>query len=289
MILVADSGSTKADWTLITSSGNLQHLSTRGFNPFFDSSSLIADVLTNAFAGQLDTDAIEQVFYYGAGCSDEEKCLIVTKGLMEVCPNAQVEVHHDLLAAARATCGDEAGLACIMGTGSNTCLYDGKDVVDNVTNLGFLLGDEGSGSFLGKMLIRAYYYRELPEELKIKFEKRYKITHHRQILNKIYDVESPNVYLASFSPFLSDNKDNLFIKKLVSEAFTEFIKRHIRKYPNHTILPIHFVGSIAYYFQDILQLVFDERGMKLGRIVKKPIQALTQYHFRKYQTEILSK
>lgn len=278
MILISDCGSTKADWRLIHANGTVDSISTKGFNPYFDTSDDIYEMLQPAFYEQIKVDAISEVFHYGTGCSEPRRNKVVEDGLQRVCKNASIEVHHDLLGAARAVCGSEPGIACIIGTGSNTCAYDGKDVIDNVTNLGFLLGDEGSGSHLGRMLIRAYYYRELPSDLRAAFEEDYIKGNYRSVLNAIYDNEHPNVYLASFSPFLSKHKDHIFIQKLVTAAFEEFIKRHIRKYDNHNQLPISFIGSIAYYFQDLLKMVLEERNLKIGTIIKKPINNLVAFH-----------
>jgi len=284
MILISDCGSTKADWKLIHPDGQVDSISTQGFNPFFHNSKDIYEILQPAFTEEIDVNKVTKVFHYGTGCSDAGRCKIVADGIQRVCKNAIIEVNHDLLGAARAACGNQEGIVCIIGTGSNTCAYDGTNVIDNVTSLGFLIGDEGSGAILGKMLIKAYYYRELPKDLKTAFEADYTKGEYRSILNAIYDTEHPNVYLASFSPFLSKHKDHIFIQKLVTAAFEEFIKRHIRKYDNHNQLPISFIGSIAYYFQDLLKMVLEERNLKIGTIIKKPINNLVAFH----QQEALS-
>jgi len=278
MILIADSGSTKADWKIIYDDGQIDSHSSRGFNPFYNTSDEIYQALKASFGSEFPTERVNRIYYYGAGCSQPERNQIVENGLQKLFTNADIEVDHDLLAAARATCGRSAGFACIIGTGSNSCAYDGDSVIDNVTNLGFMLGDEGSGSYLGKALVRAFYYRELPEDLHQKFVTKYNLTDYKSILNEVYDTDEPNRYLASFSPFLSENKDHIFIQKIVGEAFSEFIKRHIRKYKNHNELPIHFIGSVAYYFQDILQMVLKEGNMKMGMVIKKPIDNLVKFH-----------
>jgi len=165
MILIADSGSTKADWKIISHQGEVQSQSTSGFNPFFQNSEIIESTLRKEFNGQLKKDEATEVYYYGAGCSDAYRCEIVEVALQKLFPKAIINVNHDLLASARALCGDESGIACILGTGSNSCLYDGVKVVDNVTNMGSFVGDEGSGMQIGKELLKGYFYREMPKEL----------------------------------------------------------------------------------------------------------------------------
>jgi hypothetical protein len=224
-------------------------------------------------------DEIKKVIYYGTGIHDNYRAEIVAIGLRKIMPNAKMHVEHDLLASARATCGDSAGIACIIGTGSNTCLYDGEKVIDNVSNLGFMAGDEGSGSDIGRRLIQAYFYRELPKELKEDFEEKYP-EGQTAIKNRLYEPGA-NVFLASFTRFLSEHKDHYFVQKLVGGAFASLIDRHICKYKGNTDMPIHFVGSIAYYFQDILRIELHVRGMKLGKIIRKPIDSLVEYHLNK--------
>jgi len=283
MIAIVDSGSTKADWRFISPSGDQSSVATMGFNPFFHDSKFISKQLQEDFDDQLDVASIKKVYYYGAGCSDALRCSIVEKGLTEVFPNAYIEVKHDILASARATCRDQPGIACILGTGSNSCEFDGKKITDNVSNLGFLLGDEGSGSHLGKLLVQGYFYREFPEDIKEAFEKVYSFD-KRVFLNKIYGNSGANVYLASFAKFMSDHKDHIYIQNLVNKAFSIFIKRHVRKYKNHTKVPIHFIGSVAFHFKDILKMVLDERDLALGIVIKKPIDNLVDFHLEKEMT-----
>ena len=164
-----------------------------------------------------------------------------------------------------------------MGTGSNSCLYDGIDVIDNVTNLGYLVGDEGSGTHLGKKVIRAYFYREMPADLALKFEA-FAGGGKDLILDHIYGKETPNVYMASFTRFLADNMSHPFVQRILYRSFAEFIDRHVRKYQGHMHLPIHFIGSIADVFQDILKVILAERAMQVGRFVRKPIDELVDFH-----------
>lgn len=277
MLIIVDSGSTKADWQIIHPDGSRELVSTMGFNPFFHDENRVETELKKDFSQKVDVAKVKWVYFYGAGCSDTERCDTIKRGLERVFTNAEyIEVEHDLLASARATCGKSAGIACIIGTGSNTCLYDGENITDNVSNLGYLLGDEGSGSHLGKLLIRAYFYRELPTEIEEVFVESYG-SDKRAILNKIYG-DAPNVYLASFAKFFSENRNHFYIKRLVSQAFTQLIERHILKYADCHNIPIHFVGSIAYHFQDILKITLEEHKLQLGIVIKKPIDNLVAFH-----------
>ncbi len=281
MFIIADSGSTKADWTIVKDDGSNFTVSTMGFNPFYHTSEFITSELNKEFVNLVPCSEIKKVIYYGTGIHDNYRAEIVANGLRKIMPNAIMSVEHDLLASARATCGDTAGIACIIGTGSNTCLYDGEKVTDNVSNLGFMAGDEGSGSDIGRRLIQAYFYRELPKELKEDFEEKYP-EGQTAIKNRLYEPGA-NVFLASFTRFLSEHKDHYFVQKLVGAAFSALIERHICKYKGNTDMPIHFVGSIAYYFQDILRIELHVRGMKLGKIIRKPIDSLVEYHLNKEQ------
>lgn len=276
MTIIADSGSTKADWKIIDGEDE-RLITTPGLNPVFHTAEDMVEVLRAAFDQSQDVSRVEQVFYYGSGCWDSNLKQVVQTALQRVFINAELEVHHDLLGAARAASGHKPGIACILGTGSNSCLYDGHDVVDNVTNLGYLLGDEGSGTHLGKKLIRAYFYRELPKELATALNTRFP-GGKQAILDNIYGPDTPNVYLASFTRFMHQHRHHSFIQRLLNASFSEFIDRHVRKYPGHLELPIHFIGSVAYYFQEALKLVLEERGMGTGNFVKKPIDNLSTFH-----------
>lgn len=279
MLIIVDSGSTKADWQVINADGSRELHSTMGFNPFFHDEDRIETELNKSFVKDVNVVEAKKVYFYGAGCSDKMRCDIVKRGLERIFTNAEtIAVEHDLLGSARATCGMEAGIACIIGTGSNTCLYDGKDVIDNVSNLGYLLGDEGSGSHLGKLLIRAYFYRELPDDIIEFFHEEFG-NNKRVILNKIYG-DAPNVYLASFAKFFSKHKSHFYIQKLANEAFAELTRRHILKYDGCHNVPIHFVGSVAYHFQDILKTTLEEHNLSLGVVIQKPIDALVDFHLK---------
>jgi len=276
MKVIVDSGSTKADWKFLSGEEETS-FHTMGFNPVFHSSDQIEQEVNKAFNGIIDLKQEAEIYFYGSGCWDKKRKVIIENGLKRVFTNAKIDVHHDLLGAARATCGNEPGISCIIGTGSNTCLYDGKDVIDNVTNLGYLCGDEGSGTHLGKKLIRHYFYRELPKDLETAFEV-FVGGGKQKILDTVYDGTPPNVYLASFTRFMSEHVDHPFIQRILYRSFAEFIDRHVRKYHGHLRLPVHFIGSIAYVFQDMLKIVLTERAMHHGIFIKQPIDNLVAYH-----------
>ena len=276
MIVVVDSGATKADWKVVD--GKESHLiHSMGLSPVFHTEDFIYQEIRKAFVGVASTQAIDQVYYYGTGCWDPGRKGIVEHALRRVFTHADVLVEHDLLGAARAACGRTPGIACILGTGSNSCLFDGENITDNVTNLGYLLGDEGSGVFLGKMLIQAYFYRELPRDLMPAFEA-FHPGGRPAILDKTYGKEAPNVYLASFMPFFAKHKEHFYIQKMLYTAFAQFIDRHARKYKDHISIPVNFVGSVAYYFQHIMKVVLEERSMHPGNFIQKPIDSLADFH-----------
>lgn len=276
MIIVADSGSTKTDWVIVEKDGP-QTINTMGFNPVYHEEELIYDKTLDGFSTAFPFSDVEAIYYYGAGCWDRNRKEVVARALRRLFPEANVEVDHDLLGAARATCGSNPGIACIIGTGSNSCLYDGQTVIDNVTNLGYFVGDEGSGAYLGKELVRTYFYRELPDDLVTPFEERYP-GGKPAILNNIYDKPQPNVYLAGFTKFLFDYKEHIFVQRLLYQGLEEFIDRHVRKYRNHHSIPTHFIGSVAYYFQDFLRVILEARDMQPGIFMQKPIDRLVDFH-----------
>ncbi|MCF8236675.1 MAG: hypothetical protein K9I85_00825 [Saprospiraceae bacterium] len=276
MIVITDSGSTKADWIFTSRDGQELSLQTMGLNPFLHSADQIEEVLNRDLVPVADVTGVNAVYYYGAGCSDEKRVHIMTDGLRRVFTRATIHVEHDLLAAARATCGNSPGIACILGTGSNSCLYDGGDILDNVASLGYIVGDEGSGSHLGKYLIRAFFYRELPDELMAAFRKEI-APDKSMVLDQIYGP-APNVYLASLATFIHEHLGSTYLQELAKSSFREFISRHVLKYEGHERLPIHFIGSIAFYFKDLLLEVLSEFHLQKGVIIPKPIAPLVSYH-----------
>lgn len=279
MIIIADSGSTKADWKVIKDKKTLKTISTMGLNPFFHTKEVIIDALKNGFENQINSDEVAKIYFYGAGCSSDERNSFMEKSIGAYFKNARVEVQHDILAAARATCGNSPGIACILGTGSNSCAYDGIKITDNLPSLGFMLGDEGSGCYLGKMLIKKLFYRELPKDLLDKFNSKYHLS-KEDILDALYNKLHVNVFLAKFSQFYSENSDHPLIQQMVKSAFTDFYACHIVKYKDYEKNPVHFVGSIGFIFRNILEDVAKEFKTTLGKTIKQPIDSLVEFHLK---------
>ena len=275
-ILIADGGSTKTDWTIVAGNQEIDRIKTRGINPFFQTEEEIsAEIRDNLVPRIKKSDSIEAVYFYGAGCAFPEKNEILRRSVTDYLP-VPVEVGSDLLAAARALCGHNPGIACILGTGSNSCLYDGKDTVNNISPLGFILGDEGSGAVLGKLLVGDVLKNQLPVALQEVFFAESGLT-PAIIMEKVYKQPFPNRFLASLSPFLLRHIEEPAIYNLVSNSFRAFFARNVMQYDcrDH---PVHLIGSIAWYYQAILKDVAREFGLRLGTIVQSPVQGLVRYH-----------
>ena len=277
-ILIADSGSTKTDWVLLDNNNIIIQFQTIGFNPYFQSSedihNEIKTVLLPVLKDQLQT--ITHIAYYGAGCSTPDKVQVVKQGLYLAFGNISSEVNHDLLAAARALCGKEKGIACILGTGSNSCLYDGKEVTENVPSVGYLFGDHGSGATIGRTFIQNYFDGKLPIHLVTAFEN---AGYHREIiLENVYKKTMPSRYLASIVKFLSDYSNDSFVKELIKKCFIDFFEAQVSKYTGAKSLPVNSVGSIGYYYKELLAEAAKEKGFIIGNIIKSPIDGLIKYH-----------
>ena len=280
MILIADSGSTKTSWRLSKTADDVAKAYTIGYNPDYYTAENMTESMRKELLPQLfvDTEEVAQIFFYGAGCSRPDNIAKVKSALVAHFPAADIFVDHDLLGAARALCHRSPGIACILGTGSNSCLYDGFSVVDNVTSLGFTIGDEGSGGYMGKQLLKAYFYRELPDELNTAFEERYEFS-KGDILNNIYQKPLPNRFVAQFSAFCGEHRRHPFMKKLINHALSEFLDRHVKKYRPETPVNVHFLGSIAFYFGEFLEPLVLERGLTMGRIIQEPVDELVAFHY----------
>ncbi|HET6244245.1 MAG: N-acetylglucosamine kinase [Bacteroidetes bacterium] len=287
MLLIADSGSTKTDWRLVDNNSKIHQLKTQGFNPFFQDSEDISSILKNEFFHQLpsgiDLGGVD-IYFYGAGCSSEIKCAVVQEGLKKVFPEANVEVNHDLLAAARATCGTNPGLAAILGTGSNSCWYDGKNIVENIPALGFILGDEGSGAHMGKTFIKDYLNKEVPEHIAQRFITRFKLS-KEDILDAVYKKPFPNRFLAGFSKFIYQNLKDQYISDLVTLCLNQFFDKHICKYQPNNQLKLNVVGSVGFYFSNYLTRIALERGLETDKIIESPIAGLTLYHLGEFDSK----
>lgn len=279
MILIADSGATKTDWRLIDDEGNVQQARTQGFNPYYQGYEEIRDEISNNLVIQLKGLEVDHIFYYGAGCLTHDKCDIIRKALKHSFPKAEIEVNHDLFAAARSLCGQEKGIACILGTGSNSCLFDGQEIIENVPALGFILGDEGSGAHIGKTLLADYIRDNMPQELKNKMLDRFKLD-REMIIDRVYNQERPSRFVAGFAKFIYDNISHPYMFGLVHKGFEDFFDTNISRYKDFQQIKVHFTGGVAFYFNTILRNVAKERDVVVGNIVENPISGLTLYHNR---------
>lgn len=276
MMLIADSGSTKTHWCVIDVTGTLKHIFTNGINPFYQTEDEIAREIELVLIPELKDIHIERIFFYGAGCSFSDKKTIVSNALGRNFKNIPIEVQSDLLGAARSLFGDSKGIACILGTGSNSCSYDGKEITENVSPLGFILGDEGSGAVLGKALIADCLKNQLPDQLKDKLMSEYELT-PAIILENVYKKPFPNRFLAKLSPFLLQNIENPAIFNIVYNSFDAFFVRNVQQYDCENI-HVSFIGSVAYYFRDTLEIVASEHELAIGKIEQSPMDGLIEYH-----------
>lgn len=275
MILIADSGSTKTDWCVVENGESILRFKTRGTNPFFQTEEEIGKEIEVGLLPSLKGFEPSAIYFYGAGCAFPEKNDMIRRAVNRYLP-VPVEVGSDLLAAARALCGDQSGIACIMGTGSNSCYYDGREIVKNVSPLGFILGDEGSGAVLGKLLIGDVLKDQLPPALKDQFLTQYELT-PALIMDKVYRQPFPNRFLAGFSPFIREHLDEPAIWELVTRSFLAFFTRNVKQY-DYFEQPVHLVGSVAWYYQDILKEIAFDLGIRLGTIARSPMEGLVAYH-----------
>lgn len=275
MILIADSGSTKTDWCLVENGENILRFQTRGTNPFFQTEEEILEEIETGLLPGLKGVEPSSVHFYGAGCAFPEKNEIIRRAVSRHLP-VPVEVGSDLLAAARALCGDCPGIACILGTGSNSCQYDGKEIVKNVSPLGFILGDEGSGAVLGKLLIGDVLKDQLPPALKELFLSQYGLT-PALIMDRVYRQPFPNRFLAGFSPFILEHLDEPAVWELVTRSFLAFFTRNVKQY-DYFDLPVHLAGSVAWHYQTVLKEIAFDLGIRLGTIIQSPMEGLIRYH-----------
>ncbi|MEK7224842.1 MAG: N-acetylglucosamine kinase [Bacteroidota bacterium] len=274
--LIADSGATKAEWCLLKD-GKKKTIFTQGISPYFLDTEQITDLLLNELKPRLKNVHIDEVFYYGTGCANPVNARSVKKAVSKVFPGAKVDVNHDLMAAARALCGKEKGIACILGTGSNSCYYDGKKIVKNSPGLGYVLGDEGSGAYLGKKVIQYYLYGTFDDELRGRFDVTYTTT-TTEILENVYKKPMPNRYLAGFCKFLADNRGHYMIENIIEDGLNDFFFNHLCKYRETWTLPVSFAGSVAFGFKDVLQQLCNSYEFEMGKVMKNPMEGLVAYH-----------
>ncbi len=276
MILIADSGGSKIDWRMLHKDGTIAQANCAGFNPYYqpitDLKKSIEEVLL-----PLIRESVTKIFYYGTGVSSEKNEETIRASFASYFPDSKIEVGWDLLAAARALCGNEPGIACILGTGSNSCLYDGKAIIGNVANLGWILADEGSGTYMGRRLIFDYFRENMPKTLAAQFHSRFPWT-REEVLEKVYQGEKPGAFLASFSKFIFQHLKEPYCYQLVYRSFADFYEENVMKYENYASLKVHFTGSVAFYFSDVLRQVANDKGIIVKNILEGPIAGLALYH-----------
>lgn len=277
MKLIADAGATKIQWMVTDGRQTYGPYETSGFNPYFMAPRVLEDILDKELVPYLKTETIRQVFYYGAGCSTAQKCGVVDEALRDEFPRADCDIQHDLLGAARALLQREPGIACILGTGSNSCLYDGKNVVENVRSLGYLFGDEGSGAYLGKLLLTEFLRERMPENIRNAFDKRYGYS-LENILDAVYNKPAPNQFLSSFSRFLGDQAQDPFIQKIIEKNFRDFFTEQVTQYTGYRTIPVGVVGSVGFHFQNTFKKIAAEFGVTVGEFIQAPIEGLVRYH-----------
>lgn len=276
MILIADSGSTKTDWCAVEHGEILERIFTKGMNPFFQTEEEMIAEISNNLQPKLPAKELEAVYFYGAGCTPEKIGQVKNAITASLQVKGEVEVYSDMVGAARGLCGHEAGIACILGTGSNSCYYDGKDLVANVSPLGFILGDEGSGAVLGKLMVGALLKNQMTPGLKEKFLEQYRLT-PADIIERVYRKPFPNRFLASLSPFLAQNLNDPTVQELVRDAFKSFLKRNVMQY-EYQNCKVNLIGSVAYYYKTQLEEAAQVMGVTIGTIMQSPMEGLIKYH-----------
>ncbi len=276
VVLIADSGSSKTEWCYINEKKKTK-ITTVGLSPYFLSSDQIKDVITSKVLPKTKDTPPTEIYFYGTGCSNPDNVKEVKKAFKSVFPKAKITINHDLMGAAKALCGDEKGIACILGTGSNSCFYNGKKIVKNSPGLGYVLGDEGSGAYLGKKVLQYFLYKTFDEDLMDRFNSKYNLN-ASNILDAVYKQPLPNKYLAGFTMFLVENRGHFMIENIIEDGFNDFFFNHIYKYRESWILPINFVGSVAYGFKDVLEELCHSYELQLGKVIKNPMDGLIKYH-----------
>ncbi|MGZ3836347.1 MAG: N-acetylglucosamine kinase [Mucilaginibacter sp.] len=278
MIIIADGGSTKTNWCLVTEEGKKVYFNTEGYNPYFTSTAYIVQSLMENLTTDLEKSEITEVNYYGAGCSTDDMRNIVAEAMRAVFTKAKVYVGHDLLAAARALLGTSEGFAAILGTGTNTCIYNGKDVVHNIDSGAYILGDEGSGCYIGKKLLIDYLRGYMPEPVRKLFWDTFKLTPD-DVNEQVYTQPRANRFCASFSKFVYDNNVHIeYSRNLVRTSFEDFFRNLVTHYPNYQKYTFNCIGSVGYNFRNVLEEIVTENGMVVGNIIRSPIDNLVKYH-----------
>ncbi|WP_149915069.1 N-acetylglucosamine kinase [Sphingobacterium cavernae] len=285
MIIIADGGSTKTNWCLLDDNQKKIYFNTEGYNPYFVDSDYIVSSLKKGLPNDLPLENIKEVNYYGAGVHNDEKAKIVSDAFRVLFPNAKIEIGHDLLAAARALLGKETGFAAILGTGTNTCIYDGDKITHNISSAAYILGDEGSGSYIGKKLLTDFVRDLMPTDVAKAFYDTYKLSKD-EIMDSVYTKPLANRFCASFSKFVYDNNVNIeYTRKIVDDAFEAFFANLVSKYPNYQDYTFNCIGSVGYNFRNVLEEKASQYGMKTGKILRSPIDDLVQFHIDRYSNQ----
>lgn len=275
--LIADSGATKAEWCLMKGKKRTIFF-TQGISPFLMTSEEIAAMLMKELKPSMKKERIDEIYFYGTGCSSEHNIRSVKKALKFVFPTAaKIKVDHDMMGAAKALCGHEKGVACILGTGSNSCYFNGVRITKNSPGLGYVLGDEGSGAYLGRKVIQHFLYNTFDVDLQERFTSKYN-TNRVEILDHVYRKPLPNRYMASFALFLAENRGHYMVENIIEDSFNDFFFNHLYKFRESWLYPIHFTGGVAYAFRDVLKTMCHSYELQVGRILKNPMQGLIEYH-----------
>jgi glucosamine kinase len=275
-ILIADSGATKTEWSLLMD-GKKKTFFTQGLSPFFLNSTQIDEILKKELWKKVKVVTIDEIYFYGTGCSSKENNRIVANAFKKQYPKAKITVNHDMLGAAISLCHNQKGVACILGTGSSACFFDGKKITKSRTGLGYALGDEGSGSYMGRKLIQYYLYDTFDAELKYAFEKKFAVD-RKEILDHVYKQPFPQRYIASFTTFLSAHRGHYMIENIIEDSLLDFFFSHISKFKESWSQPVHFVGGIAFAFKDVLKDLCSNYKIELGTINKRPMDGLVKFY-----------
>lgn len=287
MRLIIDAGSTKTEWILMEGNALIRRFQTEGFNPNYNDLQTLKTLVETRFIASPDNEipfsrcdestSLQEVYYYGTGGGSEKNCQLIQQVFQNRFPKAEIHVTHDLMAACHAVLGHEKGITCILGTGSNSCVYDGEKIVEKAVSLGYLVGDEGSGSHIGKAVVRAYFYGFMPEDLRQKFAETYRLE-LPDFVQTLYHNPQPSRYLASFAKFAGENQTHPFIRALVKDCFKAFIEAFVCRYADCKTMKVSFIGSIAYHFQDILRESLADFGLTIGEVMQAPAEGLIRYY-----------
>lgn len=287
MRLIIDAGSTKTEWILMEGNALIRRFQTEGFNPNYNDLQTLKTLVETRFIASPDNEipfsrrdestSLQEVYYYGTGCGSEKNCQLIQQVFQNRFPKAEIHVTHDLMAACHAVLGHGKGITCILGTGSNSCVYDGEKIVEKAVSLGYLVGDEGSGSHIGKAVVRAYFYGFMPEDLRQKFAETYRLELPDFVQTLCHNPQ-PSRYLASFAKFAGENQTHPFIRALVKDCFKAFIEAFVCRYADCKTMKVSFIGSIAYHFQDILRESLADFGLTIGEVMQAPAEGLIRYY-----------